>query len=166
MKKNPLDFIIEDHDRQQNWCQALEQIVESKQENLGCNQILQVLAYVEGPLAVHVRDEQEGLIPLLEKRVLREDEHPDFPRQFEQELERINVFYNDLKEVLKISNRDKGLSILSSPRSLLRSFIESHRIHLEWENSVLIPLARKRLTSNDLANLAQIMLENRSYNPI
>jgi len=55
-------------------------------------------------------------------------------------------------------------SKLKNPNALeymMRACFEPHRRHLAWENAVVLPLARKRLTPDDLYDLAQVMLENR-----
>ena len=41
---------------------------------------------------------------------------------------------------------------------MLRSFFESYRRHIHWENAVVLPLARSRLTEEDVEELEQAML--------
>jgi hemerythrin-like domain-containing protein len=48
---------------------------------------------------------------------------------------------------------------------MLRSFFESYRRHIHWENAVVLPLARSRLNAEDLVRLEQAMYENRLVPP-
>jgi hemerythrin-like domain-containing protein len=48
---------------------------------------------------------------------------------------------------------------------MLRSFFESYRRHIHWENAVVLPLARSRLSAEDLLRLEEAMNENRLVPP-
>jgi hypothetical protein len=44
---------------------------------------------------------------------------------------------------------------------MLRSFFESYRRHILWENAIMLPLARTRLTGEDLDELDRRMTGHR-----
>ena len=44
---------------------------------------------------------------------------------------------------------------------MLRSFFESYRRHIHWENAVVLPLARARLTREDIEELGAAMSRHR-----
>ena len=44
---------------------------------------------------------------------------------------------------------------------MLRGFFERYRRHVQWENTLVMPLARLRLTRDDLDTLQAQMNENR-----
>ena len=44
---------------------------------------------------------------------------------------------------------------------MLRSFFESYRRHIHWENVVVLPLARARLTREDIEELGAAMSRHR-----
>jgi hypothetical protein len=44
---------------------------------------------------------------------------------------------------------------------MLRSFFESYRRHIAWENTIVLPLARARLTGEDLDKLGRAMAGHR-----
>lgn len=44
---------------------------------------------------------------------------------------------------------------------MLRGFFERYRRHIHWENQLVMPLARLRLTREDLDQLQATMNENR-----
>jgi len=48
---------------------------------------------------------------------------------------------------------------------MMRGFFESYRRHIRWEQTVLLPLARRRLRHGDLTALAQVMSGNRAHAP-
>ena len=43
----------------------------------------------------------------------------------------------------------------------LRTFAEAQRRHIAWENSLVLPLARKRLTAKDLETMGRNMAARR-----
>ena len=53
----------------------------------------------------------------------------------------------------------KGAKLANPVRMLFnaRAFAEAQRRHIAWENNVLLPLARKRLTEADLKELGRNM---------
>ena len=59
----------------------------------------------------------------------------------------------------KLANGEKA----ENPNMLgymLRSFFEGYRRHLHWENTFLLPLARERLSSEDLEIIGSAMTAN------
>ena len=46
---------------------------------------------------------------------------------------------------------------------MLRGFFERYRRHVHWENQLVMPLARLRLTRDDLDQLAARLSENRRH---
>ena len=48
----------------------------------------------------------------------------------------------------------------------LRTFAESQRRHLTWEENVVLPLARERLTPEDLAEMGRNMVTRREISAI
>jgi hemerythrin-like domain-containing protein len=53
---------------------------------------------------------------------------------------------------------------LSNPVRLMmnvKEFSETQRQHVTWEERVLLPLARQRLTADDLANIGRNMAKRR-----
>ena len=44
---------------------------------------------------------------------------------------------------------------------MLRGFFERYRRHIHWENTLVMPLARLRLTPGDLEDLSALMESSR-----
>ncbi len=45
---------------------------------------------------------------------------------------------------------------------MLRGFFESYRRHINWENTLVMPVARKRFSEEDYTAIAQVMEQNRA----
>ena len=161
MKSNPLDFILEDHSQQNDWCDSLETIADSLPVNIDYDLVEGCLAFLEGPLEAHLKDEDYGLLPLLKKRVLPEDNLDLLFKEIEQEHQMIEGATIEVKEHLEALLRNVKDVDSNAFGYLLRSFFEAHRRHIAWENLVMIPLARRRLTQGDLDELKRIMLKHR-----
>ncbi|NNE22500.1 MAG: hemerythrin domain-containing protein [Rhizobiales bacterium] len=158
---SPIDALELTHSQHAELCNILEQIADSLPDEVEppkCRQARDCLLW-EVPL--HHKDEEEGLFPLLEKRALPEDNIVEHLAQLSLEHATDESFADELSEHLEhLSNGEKPLN----PNMLgymLRGFFESYRRHLHWENSVLLPLARKRLTPTDLKTLRDVMIDNR-----
>lgn len=163
MNKNPLDIILEDHQRQEEWCDSLERIADSLPGNIDHELINHCLIFIDGPLITHLRDEDEGLIPLLQKRAQPGDNVEMILSQVEREHQTDEGAAFEVREGLKSFIEGENKMGPNALGYLLRSFFEAHRRHIAWENVTLLPLARKRLTDNDLSKLEKIMSDNRDY---
>ncbi|QIG48900.1 hypothetical protein G5V57_14905 [Nordella sp. HKS 07] len=108
----------------------------------------------------HHRDEELGLFPLIEKREQAGDNIIDILARLALEHATDESFADELLESLELL-RDGGK--LNNPEMvgyMLRSFFECYRRHLLWENAIVLPLARARLTSDDLKELGRKMLDH------
>jgi len=86
----------------------------------------------------HHREEEEALFPL--------EEHAS-DEGFAEELV-------DILERLEQGEPADNPNMLGY---MLRGFFENYRRHIHWENTVLIPLARRRLTAADVRELLERM---------
>ncbi len=163
MTDDPLDFILEDHAQQNDWCDSLEAIADSLPVNIDYDLVEGCLAFLEGPLEAHLKDEDNGLLPLLKKRVLPEDNLDLLFKEIEQEHQMIEGATIEIKEQLEALLKNIKEVDTNAFGYLLRSFFEAHRRHIAWENLVMIPLAKRRLTQDDLDELKQIMLKHREH---
>ncbi len=120
-----------------------------------------VLPMLRVDLAVHIRDEEEGLFPLLRQRALPSDNFDEIAEVLSLEHASDEGFAEEIVdqlESLKDGKRPHNPDMLGY---MLRGFFETQRRHLAWEDAVVLPLARERLTAVDLRKLSGIMLENR-----
>ncbi len=161
MTDNPLDMVYQEHEQQELVFAKLEQIADDLPDEVDGNIVAEVSVYLKQNLAVHIRDEEDGLFPLLAKRVLPEDNFGEILAQLQREHMTDEGYARELSDALEVIVRGERPKDPNALGHMLRACFESHRRHLAWENAVVLPLAKKRLTPDDLDELAQVMKKNR-----
>lgn len=120
-------------------------------------------ALLSGELPLHHADEDLGLFPVLRKRCLPED-------RIDVVLDRLETDHVDDEAALaEIVPTLTGLAwegeLEIDPSSVgyaLRGFFEAQRRHIAWEQALVMPLARVRLTADDWQQVAAAMQANRA----
>jgi len=159
----PLDYMFAEHFRQRVLCNILDVIAD--QERPDHQMIKAVLKFLRMDFAPHIVDEEHDLFPLLRRRAEPDDRIDDVLGQLTQEhaADRLDaeLIIDGLNKTLagKIGTR-----LASSLGTLLHRFAENERQHLTLENAIVLPLARIRLTADDLRNLTQRMATRRGVN--
>ncbi len=152
---NPLDILAHEHVRQEWLCDVLETIADGLPGTLECALAGMVVDALRVDLPLHHKDEEEGLFPLLCRRAGPEDNIDAVIRQLCREHVADDTYCDDLIDVLR------ALADGQPPRNpemagyMIRGFFESYRRHIAFENMVLLPLARARLTPEDLSELLE-----------
>ena len=121
--------------------------------------IEQITHYLGMELPLHIADEELDILPNLKARSLPEDELDGILERLGQEHEIDEKLSDELNRALA-----SALQKLASRRGLTDiagRFAEAHCKHMKWENAVLLPLARKRLTPEDLKRIGQNMARRR-----
>lgn len=150
---DPLDFFFAEHFRQRKLCNLIEELALA--ETLDWTATAEVLGFLRHDMALHVQDEEEDLFPLMRLRCPPEDE-------IERVLSALTAEHagdRHLAELL-IAGLQKALAEAQPPaaqpglREVMMDFARNERRHLALENSVVLPLARLRLTQADLVQLS------------
>ncbi len=154
---NPLDFIAEDHLRLRAMCAELDRLAETAA--IEGTAISGMIEYLEQELPLLLADEDDDLMPRLLCRAEPEDELPKLAERLEKE-------HAEIADHLKsVTSGLASLALATSLSDVLRtSMIElanAARRHLILENAVLLPLAKARLTKEDLIALRSAMLKRR-----
>ena len=150
---DPIDLLIAAHIEHAELCNMLERIADSLPDDVDPLLCGRVVRFLKDDLPEHHRDEEDGLFPLLEKRARPSDNVTELLAQLSLEHATDESFAEELMEELT------GLSLGARPGNpnmlgyMLRGFFENYRRHLHWETNVLLPLARRRLTEQDLSML-------------
>ena len=159
---DPLKFIRDDHFRQLRMCNLLDSFtyhleVEPIQELASA-----LLQFIQRDLPLHTADEETDLFPALRRRCRPEDGLEEVLRQLSREHE----LDKDLADfvIADLEGLAQGLRRSNPTRLLMniREFAEFQKRHLSWEDRVVLPLARQRLTQDDLAAIGRAMAERRS----
>ena len=159
--EDPLEFIREDHARQLRMCNLLDAFTEKLELEPVMPLASALLDYVTGDLPLHTQDEEQDLRPALEARCEPEDGLDDVLKQMskEHELNRdlVSFLIDDLEALADGRTLSNPVRLLNN----MKEFSETQRQHVTWEERVLLPLARQRLTEEDLAKIGQNMAQRR-----
>lgn len=107
-------------------------------------------AYLRQDFPAIVAEEEEGLLPLLRQRLLLGDDLEPAIRQLSDEHRR------DTQRALSLAAEcdalGEGLDAedVAGILAALAAFAEQQRRHLAWEEAIILPVARARLTEQDL----------------
>lgn len=144
---NPLDALAADHRRQREMAEGLKVLAQAEGPDPGLARDL--LARIEQELPLHMLDEDADLFPLLRRRARPEDDLDEILSRLEDEHEELHGMEEAVLDGLRAVIAG---SPLPDPVAL-RGFAEANNRHMTLENAVILPLARARLTRDDLTSL-------------
>jgi len=159
--RNPLDMIASAHAVQEQMCDAMERIADGLPDEVDRRLCAQVASCLQFDLPLHHHDEEEALFPLLRKRALPEDGLDKILERLAAEHSSDNDFASEIAEALETLGQGGRPDNPEMLGYMLRGFFERYRRHIHWENQLVMPLARLRLTREDLDQLQATMNENR-----
>lgn len=151
----PLGRLGLEHSLQLELCNCLEHIADLLPDSVDRRLAKSAATMLEGGLTHYVTFENEKLFPLVRRR--GDGAIADALRQLEGEHLRDEAF------ALEIAEELEGLCKRAACRNpemlgyMLRGFFEGRRRHIAWENTVVIPFARRVLQPDDLGELATWM---------
>jgi hemerythrin-like domain-containing protein len=163
LARNPLDMIASAHAVQVEMCDAMERIADGLPDDVDRRLCAQVASCLQYDLPLHHHDEEEGLFPLLRARAKPEDGVDQILERLTSEHSSDNDFASEIAEALETLGQGGRPANPEMLGYMLRGFFERYRRHVHWENQLVMPLARLRLTSDDLDQLAARMNENRRH---
>ncbi len=159
--RNPLDMIAHAHAVQVQMCDAMERIADGLPDDVDRRLCAQVASCLQFDLPLHHHDEETALFPLLRERAVPEDKLMEILDRLASEHSSDTDFASEIAESLELlgqSGRSGNPDMLGY---MLRGFFERYRRHVHWENTLVMPIARIRLTLEDLAALSAQMETNR-----
>jgi hemerythrin-like domain-containing protein len=161
LARNPLDMIASAHAVQVEMCDAMERIADGLPDEVDRRLCAQVASCLQYDLPLHHHHEEEGLFPLLRARAKPEDGVEQILERLTSEHSSDNDFASEIAEALETLGQGGRPANPEMLGYMLRGFFERYRRHVHWENQLVMPLARLRLTRDDLDQLAARMNENR-----
>jgi hemerythrin-like domain-containing protein len=153
----PLEAMARDHQDQLVLCDCLEKIADGLPDDVDrdlCGTVIKILTI---DLPIHHRDEEEGLFPLLEERAEPQDNITEVLARLALEHATDESFADELLDSLKALARGEPPRNPDMLGYMLRGFFECYRRHIYWENAVVLPLARLRLSQTELGILEKRM---------
>lgn len=159
---NPLEQIERQHTRQESLCDALEEIADCLPSKIDAALMAKALAGLSNDLPLLQRDMNEGLFPLLQAHCQPEDRIDDMVTRLAMEKTIDLSFAGEIIETLGAMTSGTPVRNPNTLGYMLRGFFESYRRHLHWESTVILPIARKRLSDGALRELSNKMRAHRT----
>jgi len=158
----PLEFLTGHHDRQLAMCAGLERLARDPGAADAAATARLLLNYLQRELPLHIADEEEDLFPLLETRCTEEDGLSALVAQMHLEHESDLMLEACLVTPLETIAAGHAPATPAVFARDAMAFATLQRRHLAWENGAILPLARRRLGTDDLARLAEAMTARRA----
>jgi len=161
---SPLDFFFAEHFRHRQLCGLIDQLSMTTFFEPGA--IAEVVDFLRFEAPIHIIDEEEDLFPLLRRRCLVEDEVEGVLGVLSAEHKADGLLGKVVRTYLErcLETRAAPGATLEGRRDLT-AFAAQERRHLALENAVVLPIARQRLTREDLAGLARRLAARRGMAP-
>lgn len=157
----PIDYLYAEHFRQQIVCNLLDDIAENPSRREARHQAAKVLSYLEQDLPQHIADEERDLLPFLRERCTPTDRAERVLRLLCQEHGRDQDLSDSLRAGLRALAAGDPPTRQEAFLRAAATFAELQRRHLAWEDELILPLARERLTSGDLQTIGRRMAARR-----
>lgn len=159
--RSPLDMISSAHAVQVRMCDAMERIADGLPDEVDRRLCAKVASWLQFELPLHHHDEEESLFALLRQRARPEDGLVEILDRLASEHSSDNDFASEIGEALETLAQGGHSDNPEMLGYMLRGFFERYRRHVHWETTLVMPLARLRLTPEDLATLESRMGESR-----
>lgn len=146
---DPLEFILCEHMRHRVMCNALDALAGAAR--LDTSAAAGLAEFIRHDLAMHIADEEEVFFPMLRRRCSPEDEVDAALQRMDSEHEQDRELSVEVRLFLLRAVTDATpIAGIAGAADALRRFAQSQRRHMMLENAVLVPLARRRLSKEDL----------------
>lgn len=159
--RDPIAFILDEHERQFEICDRLENFVGTLESEPSGQEVQSLLAFLTEDLPVHIDDEERDLFPMLASRGYNDPNLNIILEQLAAEHELDRGLVEPILEELRRIAEDRAPSDSRRFCMEVRAFTEAMRRHINWENRVVVPLARAILSEDDRVRLARHMAERR-----
>jgi len=165
--REPIEYIFADHYRLRQVVAAMDRLL---MEGLFVSPLVEdngpdvavVRTYLVEELPIHIADEEEDLFPNLEQRCPEDGETKQILATLRQE--HVEDFALLLPVTAGLDNLLAGGAVLE--RELFEAstarFVETQRRHIIWENNIVLPLARRYFTIDDMAIMGHNMAARRN----
>lgn len=154
----PLDLLYQDHLREREVCALIDRLAQGLPRSN--DRPASALDFLRRELPVHLRNEEEDLFPLLRLRCEAEDDIDRALSKLESDHRAIEqATARALRLLARLETNPAALD--EEEQLCLLAFTTAARRHLIFENAIVLPLARARLTADDLQTLGDIFKQRR-----
>lgn len=156
----PLDWFLAEHYRHRQFCALMHELAESRE--FEPKALSAVIAFLRHELGRHVADEEDDFFPVLRGRALPEDEIEAALERLSDEHDGDRAFAHSVRAHLeRCLDTHTPPGVDPSVALALGSFASQELRHLALENAVVLPLAKLRLTAEDLQALGRTLAGRR-----
>lgn len=157
----PIGFVMAEHRRQRDFCVSLEALADDLYQ-CGREQLAaSLLEFLLVDMSLNMEDEEELIEPMLKGRVLPEDGFAEACARLHEHHSTAAAYAariaDGLGRLATGAAPDRPLDFIVSALGLSDSLTH----HLDWEDRNVLPLAERRLTSTDKAQLGREMARRR-----
>jgi len=156
---DPLGFIDAHHARQRYVCRVLRRLAVERRIERGVAR--DVAAVLTHDLALHHRDEDEDLFPLLRKRALPEDDLAPMLAQLAEEHVALSAAAGFVAAALSVPGVQPYVQVGYRTAGIASEYVAIGERHLAIENAIVMVIARKRLRAVDLKFMSRSMKARR-----
>jgi hypothetical protein len=160
--REPIDFLCADHFRRRVICEFIDEIALDPNGLDVARLSSAALDYFEQELPLHLADEEQDLFALLRERCGPEDRLDAILSMLLEEHVRGREQSSLLSAGLRRLAAGGPLPQTDEFLHVAPAFAEGQRRHLAWEEAVLFPLARTRLSQADLDGMGRSMAARRN----
>ena len=154
---DPLARLAAEHTLQLELCDALEFIADGLPDQIDRRLVREATAVLEHGLSAHHKFEEEELFPALRRGAAIDTSLLAALAQLEKEHVRDDGMSQEIAEELRVLAEQGCARNAEMLGYMLRGYFDSQRRHIEWENTLVLPLARRVLSGDDLQELSKRM---------
>ncbi|GAB5471054.1 MAG: hypothetical protein Kilf2KO_40840 [Rhodospirillales bacterium] len=155
---DPLSYIRDEHLQRRQVLSDLDSLAEAETADLDLTRAALAALEVQRPLLD--ADERDDLLPLLRRRALPEDGIEPLLGRLSEDYLASRALIGPVCRALQGLLSDGG-TLGAGDREAILAFAARERRQLIFENAIVLPLARARLTEADLRSLALRMAARR-----
>ncbi|MBI3438702.1 MAG: hemerythrin domain-containing protein [Proteobacteria bacterium] len=157
---DPIEFMLAEHLNHRRMCKALERL--AAMTEFDATPITAMVDYIRFDLTLHIIDEEEDFFPLLRTRCLQDDDIDAVLARLSTDHETDKALSAQVRDMLNACLiLRKPPRVIDGAVEALMAFATNERRHLALENAVIIPIARRRFTAEDLKMLSRRLLARR-----
>jgi len=159
--RSATEFLAAEHRRQSGLCDLLEQTCHNPRHGMAEAELAALHEYLGKGFALHIRDEEDDFLPVVERRAAPQEGMRELRAQLVHEHEVDQKIARDLAGEIDCLHRHRAFH---DPAKFLANawrFAEAHRRHIAWEDSVVLPRARRCLTASDHEQMLESMAARR-----
>lgn len=157
----PIRFVMSDHQRQRDFCVSLEALADDLYQSGREHLAASLLEFLLIDMSLNMEDEEELIEPLLKDRALPEDHFSEASAQLHSQHSAAAAYAARTADGL---DHLAAGGVPATPLDFVITalgLVESVTRNLDWEEETLLPLAERRLTSDDKARLGRAMARRR-----